>query len=243
MNHRLWVLPRSPWESSGSKPLLRVLSVLLLCGWVFAPSAWGFSFSGPSTIVDLNPPPVAAGHNDLQSSAHVFFWTERLGVTLTLPEPVNVLPFVNNASGFYDSGVASVEATWGGDVSAGTYNSYFLHADKQGANVTFEASVTFVNPIAAIIYKQSALSDTDSLLGSPTTTYAGGASSRMLELDGPNNWFEISPDRLTFHFKTVVAHNMDDVRILTAVPEPSTGLLVVLGLAGLSLRRRLGAIR
>ena len=216
----------------------RRIATALWFGWSLASAASGLSFGGPSTILEQNPPPALAGHMDLQSSAHVFFWTERLNVTLTAAEPVNVLPFVNNVSGFYDSGVASVEASWGGILPPGTYNSYFLHADKQGPNVTFEASVTFDHPIEAILYKQSELGDTDTLLGSPTTTYAGGAPSRMLELDGPNNWFEISQDRLTFHFKTVVAHNMDDVRILTAVPEPSTPSLLSLGLLGLGLRNR-----
>ena len=83
----------------------------------------------------------------------MFFWTEQLALSVGSSTNVNVIPFVNNPSRLYASGVASIEATWAGILLPAVYNSYFLHGDKQGPNQEFSGSIDFDAEIVAIIYK------------------------------------------------------------------------------------------
>jgi hypothetical protein len=98
--------------------------------------------------------------------------------------------------------------------------------------------VTFVfeNPIAGIIYKRTRLIDTDALFGAPDTIY-DASSTRQYELDGAVNWFGISADQRTLEFQTYVPHHRDNLRIITAVPEPGTALLVSASLGWHGRRR------
>jgi len=198
-------------------------------------------------------PPSDAQFGVFESNTAVFLWAEGTS-TITTPEFVTILPFQNIApegvgstnglgegSAFYDSGVAGIEAQWGGDIAAGTYSSYMLHADKDGANQTFTGSITFAQEIVGIVYKQTELFDTDPLFGASGTTYAGNGSVRRLELAGDDNWMSLSADRKTLEFSTVVPHDIDNVRILTAVPVPAAIWLFgsgLLGLVGIARRKK-----
>ncbi|ARN73905.1 VPLPA-CTERM sorting domain-containing protein [Oceanicoccus sagamiensis] len=102
--------------------------------------------------------------------------------------------------------------------------------------------MTFEQAIVGIIYKQSELDDTDEMFGAVGTVYSGGGSGRIFELDGSNNFFTLSPDAKTLSFSTVVAHNMDDMRILVASPVPVPGAAwfmasALLGLVGFKRRQ------
>ncbi|MEM8678947.1 MAG: PEP-CTERM sorting domain-containing protein [Planctomycetota bacterium] len=183
------------------------------------------------------PAPPSAAHMQLESSEHAFVWVEQMEVVRGGTTAVSVIPFKNNPSGFYDSGNPAIENQWAGDLGPGVYDSYFFHADKQGAAETFTGTITVPADIVGIVYRQPWLNDTDPIFGAPGTIYADGPN-RFYELDGAQNWFEISMDLRTLSFQTVVLHNMDDLRIITKhVPEPSACGLVLLGCLGL-LRRR-----
>ena len=198
-------------------------------------------------IIQIAPPPDATWEA-LESSDHVFFWAEQSGVLLNSPLSVDVInPSLNIEADIagpdwwkYDSGVATKEAKWNGDLGPGVYDSFFLHADKQGANERFAGSLTFDNTIQAIIYKNPRLFNTDAIFGAPGTLYPpnGGSATRMYELDSPNNWFRVSADGLTLEYETYVIHDLDQMRIITGssalVPEPATMLLFGIGLIGLA---------
>lgn len=180
--------------------------------------------------IEIVSPPPDASMGQYESNDFARLWEELQDVTITSPLSVDVVPFLNNASGFYDSGVASIEAQWNGTLPAGTYSSYHLHADKDGPNQVYTGTITFERPIAGIVYKQPRLNDTDTLFGIPTTIYANGPA-RGIELDGAVNYFSISitPDRRVLEVQTTVAHNLDNMRILLEVPEPSSLVLLCLG--------------
>lgn len=184
-----------------------------------------------STSGDLwrvaTPADISAMQYESNVSAVIF--GERIGVTVEDPFFSTIIPFIGNQDdglGVYSSGNAAIEASWGGNLGPGTYNSYMIHGDKDGANQTFVGSVTFENAIEGIIYKQTELCDTDPVLGAPGTTYEACGSGRIFELDGVNNYMILSADRKTLDFSMVVAHNMDNIRIVTsAVPVPAAAWL------------------
>lgn len=212
-----------------------VLAVALLLA--LTSQAQAITLSGQ--VEEIAPPPSNAQFGQFESNDFARFWVEQLGVVIGGPLSVDVIPFQNNPSGIYDSGLPGVQATWAGILGADhLYNSYFLHADKDGALQVFSGSITFDFPIAGIIFKGSTLNATDAALGAPGTLYANG-DLRTFELDSAINFFTISPDLKTLSFETRVPHDIDNIRIVTHAPEPSSMALLGLGIAGvISSRRR-----
>lgn len=188
--------------------------------------------------IEIVAPPPDASMGQYESNDFARLWQELQDVTVAAPLTVDVIPFLNNASGFYDSGQAPVEAQWNGTLPAGTYSSWFFHADKDGDNQTFTGTITFDRPVVGIVYKPPRLNDTDPTFGIPTTTYASGPA-RGVELDGAANYFSISitPDRRVIEIQTVVAHNLDNMRFLF-VPEPSSWVLLAVGLVAVVAGKR-----
>ncbi len=231
------------WEKVRVAVLSLGILLLALPSHLLALSFGGIgtnSNGDPFGIELLNPPPLAAGWENLESSQYVRFWAEQSGVELTSPLTVDIISPKDNPNadspGFYDSGLPGKESSWNGNLGPGVYDSFFLHADKQGHNELFSGWITFDNTIEAIIYKNTNLSVTDLIFGAPATTYGGGAS-RFYELDGARNWFKVSADGMTLTFQTYVPHDLDQMRIITGaspVPEPTTTVLFGLGLLGLA---------
>lgn len=204
------------------------------------------------------PPPADASWEALEHNDHAFFWSEgQTTLTQSLENTIGGLPgealtiIPGNGTGFtteidgdlfYDSGNAAVQANWGGDLAAGTYNSYFLHADKQGeVTQTYDGSITFDQAIVGLIFKQTELCLTDPIFGVATTTYGGCGDVRRMELEpdnGVDNWLRISADGKTLEFSTNVPHDYDNIRILTAVPVPAAVWLFGSALLGLGVVKR-----
>jgi hypothetical protein len=130
-------------------------------------------------------------------------------------------------------------------------NVYLLHSDPIGEprdpRVYF-GSITFPFRILGVIATGRRLRFTDSRLGNPGTQYAQSDTYRGYELGdwsrqswGPER-FRISPDGYTLEFVCGTTTVVDELRILTAVPEPASLLALSAGVAGLVGLRRLEAM-
>jgi len=200
---------------------MRVHLIIAIAAILVFSNAGAITVSGDVSL--LSTPPSAAGPGNLVSRQHAFAWAEQRDVSLSGPLFVDVVPFQNNSAGIYrKNGRARVEYSWYGDIAPGSVDSFIVHADQSGRNVTLAGSITFDADIIGIIFAGETLAATDSLLGALGTTYAGGASERGIELRGRNSWFSISSDLRTFAFQTVVGREMDEFRILTNTSIQST---------------------
>lgn len=127
-----------------------------------------------------------------------------------------------------------------GLVSAGTaVQSYLFHADSvAGFDALLSGYVVFDQPILGVLIHTASMNGTDGFLGRPGVTY-GNSPGRRLELPpGSLDTFEISGDRTRLDFTLKFAAAYDEIRIVTAVPEPgSLALLSLVGFAGLRRRR------
>lgn len=206
---------------------MRVHLITVIAALLHLANAGAMTVSGNVSL--LPAPPVAAGPGDLVSGTNAFFWTERYDLSLPSPLAMDVIPFQNNAVGMYTSNAPNTQSTWSGLLASGNYDSFMLHAETPSKKFTSTGSITFDEDIVGIIFDQATLGTTDLLLGAVGTIYAGSGDNRGFELNGPSNWFSVSPDRRTFAFQTVVNQNINEVRIvtnaqstLTAVPVPAS---------------------
>lgn len=218
-----------------------------------ASTVWAAVITGDSMgIKYLETHPADARWEKLESNDYAYVWAEKSGVTLTDPISVDVIPFLNNPSGKYDSNASNDQKSWHynyvGDgkpandeevfLGAGTYDSYYFHADKQGDNRTFDGKIVFDTAVAAIAFRHE-LNSTALIFALDTTLYPAG-STKNYELggnsSGSDSYFEISADLKTLYFSTFVPHDLDTLRIITqvsAVPLPAALPLYGAGLAAL----------
>jgi len=132
-----------------------------------------------------------------------------------------------------------------------TINSYLLYAQPEtpdpGSNYrTYTGSVTFSpgENIVGVIISYGHLAGTDSTLGSPSTTYGTSLYYGLEHGDSVS----ISGNLETLNFKfNVIPGRIDEIRILTEIPEPADFLLIGSGLLALGLffnsRRRRRSLR
>jgi hypothetical protein len=204
-------------------------------------SVAGPAQSGIISVSNVNviAPPPSVKTGDLEDNAAVVTFREQQN--FILPSAV-VVDFL--APGVYDSSADLPGGT--PTVAAGTrVDSYFVHGDGLGGGIVhFNGSITFSTDVLAVILRNGngRLSNSDTVLGVPTTDYPG-SNDRGLELGGVSNpdsdQITLSADRRTITFHFAVGPVVDQIRVITQesfdaapVPEPASLALAIVGLAG-----------
>jgi hypothetical protein len=167
------------------------------------------------------PPPDCTPTN--LTGMFAFCWDEKQNVLLNQP-----VDMVNNPG--------SSNAAVPGFVN-GLYDSHFLHFDNQMGTPPATGTITFNNPIVAVIFKNNLLDLSDPTAGASGTTYPTGYPWRGL-FTAPTSFVTVLGNTLTFDLNTIhPVYVIDQVRVLTAIPAPgSVALLTIAG--SLVMRRR-----
>lgn len=118
----------------------------------------------------------------------------------------------------------------------GVGSSHFLHFDPNAAANPVSGTITYSDPIVAVIFRNTNLDNSDIPAGALTTIYPTGFVWRGL-IAAPSSFITISSNVLTFNLNTInPVYNIAQVRVITAVPAPGSAAL--LGLSGLACLRR-----
>jgi len=186
-------------------------------------------------LVQVSPPgSVAIGATE--DSDDIIIFAEKQNLTLGAAILANI-----TAPGT----ATSVGTLSPGSILAGTIvSSYFVHFDPVGTPggvVTLSGTVTFQVPILGIIMRNPEHYASDGL-GAPSTFYPLSPVDRKTELNGEGfiDPITLSLDGKTLSFTLNSTTGIDQIRIITAVPEPGATLLLggtLLGLAGYARRR------
>lgn len=212
----------------------------LLAATAFSAQAAIVSHSG---AVQLIAAPTSVVEGALESDSKAFAFNEKQNHLLTSGLSVDwIAPSFTNA----------------GTIAAGTrVNSHLIHVDSLDTNtgpnplILSGMSITFDTEILGLIFSDlnegaaNLLGKSDGVLGAAGTTYPANnlqaQAGRRFDfgVEAPTDFFTVSGNRLTFNFDVRVSDGfMDQMRIVTAVPEPASFALAGLALLGLGLQRR-----
>ncbi len=118
----------------------------------------------------------------------------------------------------------------------GVYDSHFLHFEPIPGAIGAQGTVTFNNPIVAVIFSNTNLDLSDAPAGAFGTSYPTFYPIRGLSTV-PQSWVTINANVLTFDLHTVIPTQfLNQVRVLTQAPAPGSAAL--LGMAGIACARR-----
>jgi hypothetical protein len=204
-----------------------------LCVWL---SAVGVAVAlTPTTgAVVPTPAPPSLLRNAFESDTAIALIEER--TNFSLPSAVSL--DVDGTPGLYDN---FTDLT-GGELSVGErVDIHILHFDPVGiprTPVRAAGSVTFARPIIGLALLRATL-DASDVYGAPGTIYPTLALSSFREFElggggtGVSDTAEISLDRLTLSLNWGGTEFFDQLRVFTAVPEPSSlAILCSLALGG-----------
>jgi len=211
------------------KTNLKIATLLLLFG-TFASNSFAAAISGTvdvgtGSFVELivpftesTPNNTVGGDNFDDPNLYVFEESQNV----VLPLAINVDNLADGLGG----------ETIGGSLSAGTtVSSYYVFFDPTSF-VNQQGTVTFDLPILAVLSSATNLSATDSTLGNTSVTYLGGS---LRGLEGTDNVSITGLNTISVDWDASTPG--DYLRVLTAIPEPSTTVLLIFGLAFLGASR------
>jgi hypothetical protein len=217
-------------SSSISSRLLCALPIALLSLIYFAAAAAQASL----VIIDA-PPSVQPGAIQSQTDATMFLESVS-SLASDLPVDIATPGLYTNAS---PSSPGAIPAT----IKVASYMIHHESVDHMFSSVL--VSFTFPKPVLGVITSDALLDSSDSILGNPSTSYPTGLANRGLELP-----FPIFPDaifwngnQVFFQVDTNTAAVLDQLRVITAVPEPSMFLIfLLLGISAWGIRRIVPAL-
>ncbi|RJP33951.1 MAG: hypothetical protein C4547_11475 [Phycisphaerales bacterium] len=224
---------------AGGRIAIYVCDQLLDPDKITASGGSGYRNGEPGTVVirepDLLPAGIVAvyGHvvvdeppnniekDSWESSTMIRVFTERLDYVLPQPLAVDA-----TKRGVYR---ASKELTPDTLPARTVVNSHMLHFDPFEEQITkLAGAVTFDSDILGVMVDARTLRDADPVVGRKNVVYPMGLRSG-LELDNPEaiDEFAISRDRRTLSYSGNTGEFLDQIRILTAVPNDCNGNQVV----------------
>lgn len=197
------------------------VSVLTLAAAMTTSSASAAIIGVTGNTTWLGSAPVSCTPGSL-TGFNAYTWDEQQGVSLSL----NV-DMTNNPG----SSTSPIPGT-----ANGVYDSHFIHFEGIAGVVGAVGTVSFNNPIVAVIFRNTNLDNSDAPAGSPGTVYPTGYPFRGLNANPPS-FFSILGNTLSFNLNSInpVAF-VDQIRVLTQAPAP--GSMALLGLGGLIAGRR-----
>jgi hypothetical protein len=208
-----------------------VATIALLIATILGTSTTQATILNPTGNVTIVSPPSDVSIGALESDTTILAFPEQQNVTL--PDDITVDITLPGTSPF--NGVQNLSA---GVIPAGTeVDSYFVHFDKVGdsnSTVTAMGSIAFDSNVLGLLVLDNELNLTNSFPGLPGTNY-GIEAGRGLEIvggganTGNNDQITLSADRRTVSFSLRNGQTPDDFRVITAVPEPSTFVLLAIG--------------
>jgi hypothetical protein len=220
----------------------RIVLLLTLVGSVFSGAAVQAAILDWTDTVIWIAPPADSRKGYLESDTRIRAWVEKENLLLTQPIEVDITE--PGTVPWQGSGNLSPDI-----IPAGTIiDSYFFHFDQVGAPdspALISATITSQHEILGIMIRGSTLNEHDAYLGVPGTIYATGNANRGLERsqNGGIDSIIFGEDRRTIHLMLQNVDRTDELRIITAVPEPAGWVLGALGfamMAGLRGWRRVG---
>jgi hypothetical protein len=165
----------------------------------------------------IQTPPPSVERQAYQSSTAIRVFEER-EVPSPGPLPINAL-----AAGVYHAYADFVDVTVA--PPPGGIRSYLIHLDPVGTDlVRLQGSVTFAEPIVGVIGRSLTMDQTDDTLGVPGMVYPANRFNRELEFQtrGNYDYFQIQSDGRTIFLRVECTTDVDQIRVLTSVPEPGT---------------------
>lgn len=213
---------------------ISILGAAAILGLGVSPSVAGIiSLSGAFT--EISPPP-SVEEGNLESGTEYFVFPEQ--INFELPSILSV--DITSPGSYVGKGALSP-----GTIPLGTaVDSYFFHMDPPGTNNTqiLLGSVTFSTDILGIIVVAGNLDGSDLVVPYPGTLYPTGNAvidRGSLDSSADQDSMELLSDLRTINVRLYVgSENVEQFRVITAIPEPTTGFLVAFGLIGLAINGR-----
>lgn len=215
-----------------------VLAVILCTGPILQAAI--VATSGAVVIVT---PPLDIRAGKYESNTEIRAFNEQQNVAI----PESGMTVDTDLPGTYSDNADGLHA---GIIPGGTrVNSYMIHFDQIGSTggenqTRLIGTLTFSNDILGVRLSQYTMNVTDTLLGLEATglLYPQGQNVRGIDLEPGKDIFTISTNLRTITLNLESGTSTDEMRIITAVPEPATsGVLISAAIAGmLGARRRNG---